>query len=387
MTADTTTRSDNTASQALSAGALYTVLDAMNSAVVVADRHGVILVRNAVANDMLCAGEDLATALAEIRIVGEFPGWENLPKIVAMSGGAASWEALQTGAPHSIEPTPTAKPQLRVVVRCAPFRDAESDTSGVVVQIDKTDPHVPPPESTDLSRRLAALGKLAAQVAHELNNPLDGVLRYLNLSLRLAADLPESKLQSYLSESRIGVMRMVQVVGDLLEFSRSTNGDFDESDVNEIVEQAIRSSTEGPGADGIVITADFQSPSMPTVRGSRLYQVCCNLIKNAIDAMPEGGRLTITTGLVNQEVVIRVADTGVGLPERPEKMFEAFYTTKPSGAGTGLGLAICRDFIEEMGGTIAAVPGSDGGAVFIVRIPTSACDGNAALRPTTRPAG
>ena len=373
MTPDTTTRSDDIARQALPAAALYTVLDAMSSAVVVADRHGVILVRNAVANNMLCAGDELATALAGISMVGEFPGWRNLPKIVAMSGRMVCWEALQAGDPNSIEPTPTAKPHLRIVVRCTPFRDAESGTSGVVVQIDEMDPHVSPPESTDLSRRLAALGKLAAQVAHELNNPLDGILRYLNLSLRLAADMPESKLQSYLSESRIGVMRMVQVVGDLLEFSRSTNGDFDESGVNEIVEQAIRSSTEGPGADGIVVTADFQSQSMPTVRGSRLYQVCCNLIKNAIDAMPDGGRLTLTTGLVDQEVVIRVADTGVGLPERPEKMFEAFYTTKPSGAGTGLGLAICKDFIEEMGGTIAAIPGQDGGAVFIVRIPTSAC--------------
>ena len=387
ITADTTTRSDDIARQALPAAALYTVLDAMSSAVIVADRHGVILVRNAVANNMLCAGDDLATALAGISMVGEFPGWRNLPKIIAMSGRMACWEALQAGDPNSIEPTPTAKPHLRIVVRCTAFRDAESGTSGVVVQIDETEPHVSPPESTDLSRRLAALGKLAAQVAHELNNPLDGILRYLNLSLRLAADMPESKLQSYLSESRIGVLRMVQVVGDLLEFSRSTSGDFDESDVNEIVEQAIRSSTEGHGADGIVVTADFQSQSMPTVRGSRLYQVCCNLIKNAIDAMPDGGRLTLTTGLVDQEVVIRVADTGVGLPERPEKMFEAFYTTKPSGAGTGLGLAICKDFIEEMGGTSAAVPGPDGGAVFIVRIPTSAWDGKAALRPITRPAG
>ena len=98
------------------------------------------------------------------------------------------------------------------------------------------------------------------------------------------------------------------------------------------VDIAIRSMTEGQTADGIVVTADFQSQSMPSVRGSRLYQVCCNLIKNAIDAMPEGGRLTLTTGLVGEEVVIRVSDTGVGLPEQPEKLFEAFYTTKPSGA-------------------------------------------------------
>ncbi|MCH8148133.1 MAG: HAMP domain-containing histidine kinase [Planctomycetes bacterium] len=366
MTADTTTRSDDIARQALPAAALHTVLDVMESAVVVADRSGLILLRNAVARDKLCAGDELSTVLAGIKVVGEFPGWANLPQITGMSGRTVSWKALQRGGAHSIEPT-------AIVVRCAPFRDVGSGVSGVVVQIDETEPDVSEPEATDLSRRLAALGKLAAQVAHELNNPLDGILRYLNLSLRLAADMPESKLKSYLSESRTGVMRMVQVVGELLEFSRSTDGDFDESGINEIVEQAIHSMTEGQKANGIVVTADFQSQSMPRVRGSRLYQVCCNLIKNAIDAMPHGGRLTLTTGLVDEEVVIRFADTGVGLPPEPERMFEAFYTTKPSGAGTGLGLAICKDFIEHMGGTIAAVPGQGGGAVIIVRIPTSAC--------------
>jgi signal transduction histidine kinase len=101
--------------------------------------------------------------------------------------------------------------------------------------------------------------------------------------------------------------------------------------------------------------------------------VCCNLIRNAIDAMPDGGRLSITSGVVADDVVIRVADTGVGLPTSAEKIFEPFFTTKAPGKGTGLGLAICKDFIEDMQGTITAAPGESGGAVVIVRIPLSGC--------------
>ena len=366
MAANTTASSDVVRGKALPVAAFGAVLDAMDCAIVVVDRNGMILSNNAIARDMLSPGDTLSTALARINVSGDFPGWADLPRMVVAAGRVVSWDAVQVGGAHSIEPE-------AVVVCCAAFKDASSGTSGVVVRIDGREPLVSSPEASELSRRLTALGKLASQVAHELNNPLDGILRYLNLSLRLTSGMPESKLQSYLSESRAGVMRMVHVVSELLEFSRSTDGEFDESDINEIVEQAIRATTGAIESKGIVVTADFQSQTMPTVRGSRLYQVCCNLIKNGIDAMPDGGRLTITTGLVGQQVIIRVADTGVGLPEDTEKMFEAFYTTKPSGAGTGLGLAICKDFIEDMGGTISVAPGQDGGAVFTVQIPSSVC--------------
>jgi len=224
-------------------------------------------------------------------------------------------------------------------------------------------------QQQDVSRRLASLGKLAARVAHELNNPLDGILRYINLALRIVGDAPQPKLKAYLAESRIGLMRMVQIIGDLLEYSRATSGEFDEVGINEVIEEAIRASAAAAEENHVVVAADFQTPAMPTVRGSRLYQVCCNLFRNAIDAMPSGGRLTVTSGIVDDEVIIRVADTGIGLPEPIEKVFEPFFTTKPPGKGTGLGLAICKDFIEDMQGTITASHADNGGAVFTVRIP------------------
>ena len=103
--------------------------------------------------------------------------------------------------------------------------------TGVVIAIDRNQDGEVSEEQLEISQRLASLGRLAARVAHELNNPLDGILRYINLALRVADDPPESKLKSYLSESRTGLMRMVQIISELLEFSRTTDGEFDELNV------------------------------------------------------------------------------------------------------------------------------------------------------------
>jgi signal transduction histidine kinase len=216
---------------------------------------------------------------------------------------------------------------------------------------------------------LTSLGKLASRVAHELNNPLDGILRYVNLALRLVDQSPDPKLKSYLSESRAGLMRMIQIVGDLLEFSRVGDGLFEAASVNDVIEQAIKAVVAQAEAANVMISADFQTQQMPQTSGSRLYQVCLNLLKNAIEAMPAGGRLSVTSGQLANDVVIRIEDTGTGLPIPPEKVFEPFFTTKPPGKGTGLGLAICKDFVEDMHGSITAANGAERGAVFTVRIP------------------
>lgn len=340
------------------------VLDSLCSAVLVCDHTGMILFRNEEALGTLPEGDDLETALACIRILGDFPGWHRIIDAPGDLGAASTWMGMRPNSDQTSD--------IPLVIRCRPTQPEETDDILFVIQIDeRTDWAVS--DSNEMYRRLAALGKLTAQVAHELNNPLDGILRYLNLASRLASELPTTKLQSYLDESRTGVTRMVQVVGELLEFSRATDGEFDEFDVNEIVEQAVHDTMTAENAKGIVLTVDFQLQSMPTVRGNRLYQVCRNLIKNAIDAMPDGGRLSIATGVADAQVVIRVSDTGVGLPDDPQRVFEAFYTTKPAGEGTGLGLAISKDYIENMGGTLSAAAGEDGGAVFTIMIPESAC--------------
>lgn len=227
-------------------------------------------------------------------------------------------------------------------------------------------------DAGEIAARLASMGKLAARVAHELNGSLDGVIRFVNLSLRLAGEAGEPRMVSYLSQSRKGLLRMAGMVTDLLAYSRGTAGWREAPGVHQVIEEAIRSHAIAAEAARVIVAVDAERSDLPVLSGSRLLQVCSNLIRNAIDAMPQGGRLTIRYGLVGGRVNLRFEDTGLGLPEPVEQVFELFFTTKAPGQGTGLGLAICREFIEGMGGTISAERGAQGGAVFTISLPAVA---------------
>jgi signal transduction histidine kinase len=340
------------------------ILDSLAAGVVVADANRVIRYRNSIAAAWLSEGKDLDSAFVRTVLLGR-----------SESCVSQFQRTIDEQTPIRIEcaiPFPTAASPMLATLRCTPLVGEDSQhADGIVILIEQRAEQAAVDERIEVSKRLASLGKLATRVAHELNNPLDGILRYINLAMRLVDDASESKLKDYLAESRTGLMRMVQIISDLLEFSRSTEGNFEQTSVNEVVEQAIRAHASTADENHVVVAADFQTQDLPSIRGSRLYQVCCNLIKNAIEAMPEGGRLSITVGSAADQVIIRVADTGVGLPDPPDEVFKPFYTTKKPGKGTGIGLAICKDFIEDMQGTITASPGEDSGAVFTVRIPQS----------------
>lgn len=330
------------------------VLDQLGIAVVVANRRGDVLYRNIKAHEMLAAGDNLQAALS-IAHFGPESHWRLKIAQTLAGRSMTHWSGALAAAPTS---------QLHIRCAPAPTNNARDPLAILYIEADR----VIGAEDDDVSRRLTSLGKLAARVAHELNNPLDGILRYINLAIRVADDGPDSRLNSYLSESRSGLMRMIGIVSDLLEFSRSSDSTFEEASVNEIIEQAIKACSTAADDNRVVVSADFQTENMPTLRGSRFYQVCRNLICNAIDAMPNGGRLSITSGRIDDFVIIRVADTGTGLPQPAEKVFQPFYTTKQPGKGTGLGLAICKEFVEDMGGTITAANADGGGAIFTVRI-------------------
>ncbi len=223
-----------------------------------------------------------------------------------------------------------------------------------------------------VSERMAAVGKLAARVAHELNNPLDGILRYINLGLRADELGRREKIAEYLTQARGGLLRMTEIVRELVEFSRSTATAFDDAGINTIVEEAVKVMSDKVVAAGVSVVCTLND-RMPTVRGTNLFQVFCNLIKNAIDAMPGGGTLTIVTQVVDREAIIRFEDTGVGLPDVMAKIFEPFFTTKPPGKGTGLGLPICRDIVEKYNGTIVPERRAQGGTAFTIRLPLENC--------------
>ncbi|MBN1816469.1 MAG: hypothetical protein JW828_03860 [Sedimentisphaerales bacterium] len=228
--------------------------------------------------------------------------------------------------------------------------------------------------SEEHTHQLAALGRMAGTVAHELNNPLDGILRYLNLAIRVMEQGETEKALEYLRQSRDGLMRMVRITRQLLTYTRSIKAGPETATLDEILHQALR--TLQPITEGMEITLDRQTQETARYPAAGLTQVFINLIKNAIDAMDGQGKLAISIQADPFFRTVSFRDSGYGFaPEDGDKLFQPFYTTKPDGHGTGLGLAISRDLIGKLGGRIIAVNNPDGGSTFTVQLPRSLASG------------
>jgi signal transduction histidine kinase len=220
------------------------------------------------------------------------------------------------------------------------------------------------------AEHLAVLGKLLAGVAHEVRNPLTGIRSTVQLWERLpeTARTPES-LQAVVQ----GVDRLNEIVSRLLLFSRV--GDNDERrpvDINLVLTETLNLMEAQAASQSVAIERDFE-PNLPNVCGSAsaLRQVFLNLATNALQAMPQGGRLLCRTVYQahNRTVEIIFSDSGPGIPTNVlKKLFEPFFTTRAD--GTGLGLALCREFILQHGGQITVEPGMPG-VTFRVVIPSS----------------
>jgi signal transduction histidine kinase len=217
------------------------------------------------------------------------------------------------------------------------------------------------------SERMAGIGRLAAGVAHELNNPLDGVLRFVNLSLERVAG--ESEVHEYLTEARTGLKRMADIVRSLLRFSRTVAVEGEPRGIRAMAREAVASLRHLEFFSRVEARFQFDSDDISVPGG--LFQVLVNLVKNAYDAMEKtGGELTIVTRPAGGQIEVLVADTGPGIPEQDrEKVFEPFFTTKEPGKGTGLGLAISQRIMERYGGTLALESRSGQGTTAIVRLP------------------
>lgn len=257
-----------------------------------------------------------------------------------------------------------------VDLHCSPLAGNDGKVSGGVLVMEDITERAILEKRLAFYERLAMVGKLAAKIAHELNNPLDGILRFVNLAMRVKQE--NDPAQRYLEHARKGLMRMVKIVRELLEFSRSTMTAFEHTSVNAMLEECLR-SVEGQAAANSVKIDTALAEELPSIRSGDLVQVFCNLAKNAIGAMPDGGLLTVSSMLDQDDVVVKFSDTGPGIPVPiRDKVFEPFFTTKKPGEGTGLGLAISRDIVEKYGGTITIEDAPEHGAVLVVRIPSKA---------------
>ncbi|MBN2181323.1 MAG: hypothetical protein JW715_05380 [Sedimentisphaerales bacterium] len=262
------------------------------------------------------------------------------------------------------------KKHLNLTCTCFQSVKKTGNHVGILLIEDITAKTVFPNKSHELER-LAAVGKHASRVAHELNNPLDGILRYINLTIRAIEHENLEKPKEYLEQCRQGLMRMIRIIKDLLEFSRCTYAPLESLPIEQIIEDALKTLNLKAEALNVQILRDYH-PGLPKIKSGSLFQVFCNLTKNALDAMPDGGEIKISTYPAEDDtIVVEFRDTGTGLPtENTEVIFEPFFTTKED-KGTGLGLAICRDIIKSRYGRITARNAPEGGSIFTVNLPTS----------------
>ncbi len=221
------------------------------------------------------------------------------------------------------------------------------------------------------SEKLAALGTLAAGVAHEINNPLDGIQGCI-ARIRKHPEDSEQTLR-YLDIIEEGLDRIGKVVGQLLDLSRKRELSLAPTDLNRVLEDTLALAEYQLKKGGIEVIREFD-PDLPDVLGDGQYlgQVFLNLFLNALAAMPEGGTLTVRTFIRDGWVCAEVRDTGMGISEEDlEKVFDPFYSKRPSGGGTGLGLSISYAIVREHGGTIEVESAPGKGATFRVVLRTT----------------
>ena len=221
------------------------------------------------------------------------------------------------------------------------------------------------------SERLATVGQLAAGVAHELNNPLGGILLYANLLLEKAkpGDPIREDLQVIVRETE----RCRNIVRGLLDFSRQTKLEMTVTDLNKIITTTLDLVATQAIFKGVTVTRNL-SPLLPKVMVDvgQMQQVFINIIMNAAEAMGGNGSLEVSTAVAegNRHVVTSIRDTGPGIPEEIRgKIFDPFFTTKPLGKGTGLGLSIAFGIVRKHNGIIEVETEVGKGTTFHIKLP------------------
>jgi len=233
-------------------------------------------------------------------------------------------------------------------------------------------------------QRLASIGQLAAGVAHEINTPLTGISSYTEMLLESLPDgagqaagrrdAPEGQAEEQAEMlKKIGVQaeRAERIVSSLLQFARKKSGTMAATDLNAVARQAVALFEHRLKGTTIDFRFDLSPGPLPvTGDAGQLQQVLVNLMGNALEAMPDGGRLRVSVTGKDADAVLTVADSGPGIPpEVRRRIFEPFYTTKPPGSGTGLGLSICYGIIREHQGDISVASRPGAGTVFTVTLP------------------
>jgi len=288
--------------------------------------------------------------------------------------------AFRTGEIERIEQQTVADDgsTLHWMVSKVPMKDAQTgDVTHVITVGEDVTMRVEALHAINRAEKLAAVGRLAAGVVHEINNPLATIAACAeSLEQRIdegafAASESAADLTEYLGLIKSEAFRCKTITTGLLDFSRVRTGTRELTDVGDVVRSASNLISHQKRGDRITIGVHI-ADDLPMVNadGGQIQQAVIALATNAIDAMPEGGKLDFRViGRLNR-VIIEIEDTGSGIPpEDMSKIFEPFFTTKEVGKGTGLGLAVCYGIISEHAGRLSVRSNVGRGTTFSIFLP------------------
>jgi two-component system NtrC family sensor kinase len=360
------------------AGMANRILEVANEGVLAADPDGTLVFFNKWMEAMLgYSGEEVCYIMPLARLL-PFGEMERLKQRLADEEGGQKKRLL------FFETNLLDKRGKAIPVQMSPAKLSEKDDLGIVAFVrNLREMRKAEQEDADPSRllqhdKMMSLGRLAASVVHEINNPLAGILNYLRLMIKiLSRGEPKEgqmeKFQKYLTVVERETDRCSRIVTNLLAFSRKSKMEYAEMSVNELLERSIMLSQHKMALQNIHVKTDLD-PKLPLIAGdfNQLQQCTINLIFNAIDAMPQGGTLTVSSSFRPDEgvVQIRVEDSGCGIPEEDlPNIFEPFFTTKTEGKGLGLGLSTVWGIIDRHKGTVQVESTVGKGTAFTIQLP------------------
>jgi PAS domain S-box-containing protein len=259
--------------------------------------------------------------------------------------------------------------RLIVSLTQAALRDPAGRPRGRVITVDDVTEQVL--REQDLQRRehLASIGLLASGIAHEVNTPLTGISSYTQMLLEERT--PDDPEYAVLKKIEQQAFRAAGIASSLLNFSRQRDGDYQPLDIGEMIAETLELFQPHLRGRRIELVRRVEG-ALRRVNGNRgrLQQVLMNLLLNAVDAMPDGGTVTVAADADPEGVRIEVSDTGCGIPpEHLERIYDPFFTTKPRGQGTGLGLSVSYGIVKEHSGTLLAESSPGEGSRFVVSLP------------------
>ena len=329
---------------------LHTIVSAIGVGIMLTDKNGVIQWTNQMLRDM--AGDD---------ITGK--SCDDICPDCNISGEHLI-ENIETGILTNL----FGEKDKYFQVTTAPVKSFTGELHGYIKVIQDITELKKMEDQMIQSEKLASIGRLAAGIAHEIGNPLTSIFSFIQILREMEED--EFKKDS-LETIYFHINRISEIIKQLSGFSKMPAGEPKKCRINEIIETSVNLIHFDKRAKNITIVKKL-GDNLPeiTTDANQLSQVFVNLILNAIDAMPDGGTLTVSSLLDGQNIVIKFEDTGVGISKKDlKKIFDPFYTTKEK--GTGLGLAVSYNIIKKLKGTINVESEENKGTVFTIILPSN----------------